>query len=78
METGCVLAIDQSTSGTKVLILDGRGKIIARRIKAINRKFLPKDWFPMIRRKYIVIPSPPPGRLSVCRELTPERFAAPL
>ena len=38
METGCVLAIDQSTSGTKVLILDGRGKIIARSDKGHKQK----------------------------------------
>jgi glycerol kinase len=44
MEKGCVLVIDQSTSGTKALILDGRGTIIARADKAHEQKISPQGW----------------------------------
>jgi glycerol kinase len=44
METGCVLVIDQSTSGTKALIIDGRGKIIARSDKAHEQKISSEGW----------------------------------
>ncbi|GHV37660.1 glycerol kinase 1 [Spirochaetia bacterium] len=44
MAAGCVLVIDQSTSGTKALILDGQGKIIARSDKSHEQKISPEGW----------------------------------
>jgi glycerol kinase len=44
MESGFILAIDQSTSGTKALILDSRAAIIARADKAHEQKISPEGW----------------------------------
>ncbi|MDR1248020.1 MAG: glycerol kinase GlpK [Treponema sp.] len=44
MEAGFILAIDQSTSGTKALILDSRAAIIARADKAHEQKISPEGW----------------------------------
>ncbi|MDR2740504.1 MAG: glycerol kinase GlpK [Treponema sp.] len=44
MESGFILAIDQSTSGTKALILDSRAAIIARADKAHEQKISPQGW----------------------------------
>jgi glycerol kinase len=44
VETDCVLAIDQSTSGTKALIIDERGKIIARSDKSHEQKISSQGW----------------------------------
>jgi len=44
MEKACVLAIDQSTSGTKALIFDGNGTIIARADKPHEQKISPQGW----------------------------------
>jgi glycerol kinase len=44
METGCVLVIDQSTSGTKALVIDERGTIVARVDKAHEQKISPQGW----------------------------------
>jgi glycerol kinase len=44
MESGFILAIDQSTSGTKALILDSHASIIARADKAHEQKISPEGW----------------------------------
>jgi glycerol kinase len=44
MESGFILAIDQSTSGTKALILDSRAVVIARADKAHEQKISPEGW----------------------------------
>jgi glycerol kinase len=44
VESGFILAIDQSTSGTKALILDSRAAIVARADKAHEQKISPQGW----------------------------------
>jgi glycerol kinase len=44
METGFILAIDQSTSGTKALVLDSRAAIVARADKTHRQKISPEGW----------------------------------
>ncbi|MDR0583071.1 MAG: glycerol kinase GlpK [Treponema sp.] len=44
MEGGFILAIDQSTSGTKALVLDSRAAIVARADKAHEQKISPEGW----------------------------------
>jgi glycerol kinase len=44
MDSGFILAIDQSTSGTKALLLDSRAAIVARADKAHEQKISPEGW----------------------------------
>jgi glycerol kinase len=44
MEQGYILALDQSTSGTKALIFDGAGYIVARADKPHEQKISPEGW----------------------------------
>jgi glycerol kinase len=44
MDSGFILAIDQSTSGTKALVLDSRAAIVARADKAHGQKISPAGW----------------------------------
>jgi glycerol kinase len=43
-DSPCVLAIDQSTSGTKALVFDGRGAVVSRADRAHEQKVSPQGW----------------------------------